>query len=131
MLSQTIQNSNSQLDANIADMNEYFEAIEDQRRYWARQQSLYNKFELKKWGIYNCDRVFNEPAVAREDVDIKFKGSDNINGATLYVLYDSINSVITHSLMDNYYGRDVTLYQDYDGQIEMFILANNGDFFSK
>ena len=33
--------------------------------------------------------------------------------------------------MDNYEGSDVTLYLDFDGQIEMFILANNGEYFIK
>ena len=39
------------LERSIAEMDEYFEAIKNQQRMWARIEAIQNVFNLNNWGI--------------------------------------------------------------------------------
>jgi hypothetical protein len=118
----------AKLDATIQEMDQYFAALEEQRRLWTMQNNIYNTFQLAQWGIINCDKVFNEPTLASGEVDFRINGDDPLDG-TVYILYDSINSVMAasvHSFQSDY---DLLLTQDYDGEIELFVFTGNGEFY--
>ena len=125
----------AKLDATIQEMDQYFAALEEQRaaleeqrRLWTMQNNIYNTFQLAQWGIFNCDKVFNEPTLASGEVDFRINGDDPLNG-TVYILYDSINSVVTASVHSYQSAYDLLLTQDYDGEIELFVFTGNGEFY--
>jgi hypothetical protein len=118
----------AKLDATIQEMDQYFAALEEQRRLWTLQQNIYNTFRLAQWGIFNCDKVFNEPTLASGEVDFRINGDDPLNG-TVYILYDSINTVVTASVHSYQSAYDLLLTQDYDGELELFVFTRNGELY--
>jgi hypothetical protein len=113
------------LERAIAEMDEYFEAIENQQRMWARVAEIQNVFNLNNWGIYNCDKVINDPVLAQFDVSISVPNT-MVNDGEVYAVCDSLNTVITYNSWEL-----SGLYMDYDKTMDLIAVNSKGQAYQK